>query len=87
MNTDRPSGAGQPGDGEVAIRPRLLTSREAAQMLRISERTLFSLSKRGELQTVRIGSRKLYDPLDIAKFIEASKGRSREDITGTRRSS
>jgi excisionase family DNA binding protein len=52
---------------------RLLTSPEAARCLAISERLLWSLTKRGELPCVRIGRAVRYDPADLRAWIEACK--------------
>lgn len=52
---------------------QLLTAREAASNLRISERTLWSLTKSGKLIAVRIGHRVLYDPADLRQFIISQK--------------
>jgi excisionase family DNA binding protein len=49
---------------------RLLTTREAADYLRVSTRTLFSLSARGELPAVRIGRAVRYRPADLAAYVE-----------------
>lgn len=57
----------------VVAAPLLLTGPEAADRLRISERTLFTLRERGEVAAVRIGSRVLYDPRDLATFIDKQK--------------
>ena len=50
--------------------PTLLTRREAAAILRISERMLFTLTKRGDVPCVRIGRSVKYRPSDIAAFVE-----------------
>lgn len=54
--------------------PMLLTARDAANALAICERTLFTLTKRGDIRAVRIGTRVLYDPRDLRAFIDARKG-------------
>jgi excisionase family DNA binding protein len=51
----------------------LLRPREAAQWLKISERTLWSLTQRGELPAVRIGRSVRYDLTDLVAFVEARK--------------
>lgn len=59
-----------PGDGL----PRLLTAREAAERLRISERSLWTLSApRGALLAVRLGNSVRYDSGDVLAFLEAAK--------------
>lgn len=56
------------------IEPMLLTVRQAAQVLSISERTLFSLTKSGEIPAVRFGERNVrYDPADLRRWIETAK--------------
>ena len=47
----------------------LISEREAARRLSLTTRTLFSLRMAGELPYVRIGSRVLYAPADLAVFI------------------
>jgi excisionase family DNA binding protein len=51
----------------------LLTVREAADLLRISERTLFTLTKNHEIPSVRVGRGVRYDERDLARWIEAQK--------------
>lgn len=52
----------------------LLTGREAARMLSISERTLWGLTAAGEVRCVRIGRRLVrYDPADLREWIETRK--------------
>jgi len=59
---------------ENVMEDRLLTSREAAKYLGISERSLWShTSPRGNLKSARIGRSVRYSPADIAAFIEAAK--------------
>jgi excisionase family DNA binding protein len=53
--------------------PLLWTSREAARALALSERTLFSLVKRGEVPCVRIGRAVRFDPRDLRTWIAARK--------------
>ena len=53
--------------------PILLSTRQAARLLGICERTLFSLTKKGEIPTVRIGRRVLYDPRDLRAWIDSKK--------------
>ena len=51
----------------------LLTYREAATRLAVSERTVWSLVKAGALPAVKIGSAVRVDPVDLAAFIERQK--------------
>ena len=55
------------------IEPMLLTTRQTARMLAISERSLYSLTKAGDLPAVRIGRSVRYDPADIRAWIESAK--------------
>ncbi len=57
------------------IQPMLLMGREAAKILSISERTLFTLTKAGEIPAVRIGRSVRYDPFDLGAWIESTKRR------------
>lgn len=52
----------------------LLSAREAARALSICEKTLWSMTTpRGDLPCVRIGTRVLYDPADLAAWIDTKK--------------
>lgn len=52
----------------------LLSARDAARQLAISEKTLWSLSKAGSIPVVRIGRNVRYARADLLAFIDASKG-------------
>ena len=52
----------------------LLSARDASKALSICERTLWGMTKRGEILCVRCGCRVLYDPRDLVAFIDARKG-------------
>jgi hypothetical protein len=56
---------------------RLLNTKDASEMLSISERLLWSLTKLGEITSTRIRGRVLYDVQDIEAFIERNKTRPR----------
>jgi hypothetical protein len=62
-------------NGEAPKSPALLVdSREAARLLAVSERTLWSLtSPRGPIRSVRIGRSVKYDPRDLQAFVDAQK--------------
>lgn len=51
----------------------LITSREAAACMSISERTLWTLTNQGDLPCVRIGRSVRYDPRDLEAWIERHK--------------
>lgn len=57
----------------TTVEPMLLTARQTAQMLAISERSLYSLTKAGDLPAVRIGRSVRYDPTDIRAWIASAK--------------
>lgn len=48
---------------------QLLKPRDAAKMLAISERTLFTLTKKGELSSVRMGKTVRYAHGELAAFV------------------
>jgi excisionase family DNA binding protein len=58
---------------EKTIEPMLLTARQAARALSISERTLWSLTKSGQIPAVRIGRAVRYDPADLRRWINLSR--------------
>jgi excisionase family DNA binding protein len=62
--------------------PQRLTSREAARTLAVGERTLWGLTRRGQVPCVRIGRAVRYDRRDLRDFIERHKGADRSDVSG-----
>jgi len=54
---------------------RLLTYREAAKLLGVTDRTIWQLVKDGKLQNVKFGRSVRIDPVDLQAFIEQAKGR------------
>ncbi len=48
----------------------LLDIQQVADHLRVSDRTIFSITKRGELPAVRIGRSVRYRPADVAAYCE-----------------
>jgi len=71
------------------LQPLLVTAREAARLLSISERSLWQLSKDGAIPAVRIGRAVRYDPRDLQACIERSKQRqlvpaAADDLTPAR---
>lgn len=54
--------------------PLLADRREAARLLCVSPGTIDNLRKRGELPSITIGTRRLYDVADLHKLIKARKG-------------
>jgi excisionase family DNA binding protein len=52
-------------------RPQLVTVAEAAEALRISDRTVFRWVERGELPVVRLGRRVLLREQDLAAYVDA----------------
>ncbi len=59
---------------EQTIEPILLTVRQAAKLLNLSERTLFTLTKAGKIPVVKIGDRGIrYDPADLRAWINSAK--------------
>ena len=53
--------------------PGLLRSDEAAKLLAISLRKLWTLADQGEIPVVRIGRSVRYDPTDLQNYIERQK--------------
>lgn len=60
--------------------PFLLTSRETAKRLSISERHLFSLTKSGVLPSVRVGQRVHYSVETIQRWIRESEGAGKSSV-------
>ncbi|MCP4885003.1 MAG: helix-turn-helix domain-containing protein [Planctomycetaceae bacterium] len=51
----------------------LLRPREAAEWLQVSERTLWTLTQKGEITSIRIGRSVRYDLGDLIEFVESRK--------------
>lgn len=62
----------------------LLTCREAAETLAISQRTLFTLTKTGQLAAVRIGRGVRYAMSDLEKFIASQRTHALESTPENR---
>jgi excisionase family DNA binding protein len=60
----------------------LLSSREAAKVLSISERSLWTLTKNGEIPFVKIGACKRYTLSDLMEFVDRNK-RIHEPLGGS----
>ena len=58
---------------DVAVQRLLLKPNEAAEMLAISPRLLWSITDSGELPCLRIGRLVRYDPTDLKVWINAQK--------------
>lgn len=58
--------------------PLLLTARQAAKLLNISERTLYARTAEGSIAVVRIGNRGIrYDRNDLTAWIARAKNSER----------
>jgi excisionase family DNA binding protein len=54
--------------------PLLVDRREAARLLGVSPGTIDNLRTRGELKSVKLLARRLFDVGDLRRYIEARKG-------------
>jgi excisionase family DNA binding protein len=54
--------------------PLLVNAREAARLMSISTRKLWSMTAGGEIAAVRCGRAVRYDPIDLRAYIEKHKG-------------
>jgi len=61
------------GKRAQGIQPLAVGHKEAARQLAISERTLHSLVKNGEVVPCRIGGRRVYLIKDLISFLESKK--------------
>jgi hypothetical protein len=57
-----------------ASAPLLVDRREASRLLGVSPGTIDNLRIRGELPSVKIAARRLYDVVDLRRYIESRKG-------------
>jgi excisionase family DNA binding protein len=70
------SAKGQPPAASTT--PALLTTQEAADVLRVHPRTVQRLVERGKLSAVHLGTAVRFDPADIADLTERFKRRASE---------
>lgn len=54
--------------------PLLIDRREAGRLLDVSPGTIDNLRLRGELPSLKIGARRLFDVADLRRLIDARKG-------------
>ena len=57
--------------------PLLVDRREAGRLLGVSPGTIDNLRTRGELPSVKLLARRLYDVADLRRFIDGRKGVAR----------
>lgn len=57
--------------------PRLLTYKQAAALLQVTDRTVYNLVRRDQLRAVRFGHTVRIDTRDLEDFIQQSKGTAR----------
>jgi len=57
----------------ITTTPLLVDRREAGRLLGVSPGTIDNLRTRGELPSVKIAARRLFDVGDLRRFIEARK--------------
>ena len=53
--------------------PLLVDRRDAARLMGVSPGTIDNLRTRGELASLKIGARRLFDPADLRQFIDVRK--------------
>ncbi len=64
---------------EDTVEPMLLTPRQAARALNISERTLWQRTKDGVIPAVKVGHLVRYSPDDLRNWIrQASRGKGQK---------
>jgi excisionase family DNA binding protein len=64
-----------PSDPRVLLVP----PPQAARAISVSERTLYTLTKRGLIPAVRIGRAVRYDPADLRAFVDRAKAACPQD--------
>jgi hypothetical protein len=61
------------GDTNTSTPALLVDRREAGRLLGVSPGTIDNLRIRGELPSVKIAARRLYDLVDLRRYIESRK--------------
>ena len=57
----------------VVVNKRLLNAKSAADYLSISRALLYQWNSKGKIPSVRINSRRLFDVIDLDKFVDSLK--------------
>jgi|688.fasta_scaffold2368373_1 excisionase family DNA binding protein len=61
-------------ENERKAEPLLITAKRAAELLNISTRHLYTLTKRGQIRAKLIGRKVMYRMADIQRFIDDDSG-------------
>ena len=56
-----------------AAAPMLVDRREAARLVCVSPGTIDNLRLRGQLPSVKLGARRLFDPADLRRLVDSRK--------------
>lgn len=48
---------------------RMLTTKEVAEALRVSEMTVYNMAKRGDLTQIKIGSKTMYRESEVTRIV------------------
>jgi excisionase family DNA binding protein len=64
---------------EQVVEPLLLTTRQAAKALAVCEKTLWSLTKRGEIPAVRIGRAVRYSMDELQAWVRRASEKKSAD--------
>lgn len=64
--------------GDVRLGEKLLSIKEVAEWLSVSERTIFNMVERGELRGIQIGRRWRFDPADVRAYLERKQREQNE---------
>jgi len=59
------------------MKERLLTAREAADLLRIHLVTLYSWVSEGKIPSIKLGRKRLFDPAELKRWLETQTVRER----------
>jgi excisionase family DNA binding protein len=62
----------------VVMNKRLLDAKSAANYLSISRALLYQWNAKGKIPSVRINSRRLFDVLDLDRFVDSLKVKNNE---------
>ena len=73
----------QPQASITSLPHQLIRPRDAAKLLAISERTLHTLTKRGELASVRMGKTVRYAHAELAAFVRKQTQSISSDATNS----
>jgi excisionase family DNA binding protein len=73
------------GEAAAAMTDRVLTAKDVANYLRLSEHTILRLAREGQIPSFTVGASRRFDFADVRAYIEGQKGSRMGEVVELRR--